>query len=549
MNGNLRKDDYMLEEYLNKLIKNQIYPRKYNAILDNISLQQENINANEIIDYINQYIDKSELICLWDLYLQLKNMDLIKQENINVVNEEIVKKYNGIRDENVKYYILGYLVQNNLLNDEIKQDEIYKNYFVREEENLVKSIIEATKACSPQSATFMKLWCEQIDEKTNIFKVGELLREIFINNNQYKYNFNIVSNEILKLMKNEEFNEYKHMKDLEFLLSVYQDTDFINDYVIENVIPKINSFMCRINSKSLNNIFNELADTIHFNRLANKIIDKNKYRSYQLGAGVKAAARGGNYTYNDFEKLNNYFKKILKTNKLINKDKLNFKFNYTACDILKMTNQGNSNNVDLKRIIEQLNIQYYETEFENILDGFSFKLVEQGKAAIIINKNSIDVRKKFTIAHELGHICSNIKQNDNFDNLLNIHLYQEGEKSANKFAGELLIPNDYLEEFQKRDLDIYRVQEVSTLFNVSIEAAAIRIINSINGSYCFTVYKNNRLHYRVNSQYVRDIDINDDIEGFIISNDEAMNKWVRNAQISMIKKNNLKFIILNYKYD
>ncbi|MBP8315440.1 hypothetical protein, partial [Clostridium neonatale] len=76
MNGNLRKDDYMLEEYLNKLIKNQIYPRKYNAILDNISLQQENINANEIIDYINQYIDKSELICLWDLYLQLKNMDL-----------------------------------------------------------------------------------------------------------------------------------------------------------------------------------------------------------------------------------------------------------------------------------------------------------------------------------------------------------------------------------------------------------------------------------------------------------------------------------------
>jgi len=95
---------------------------------------------------------------------------------------------------------------------------------------------------------------------------------------------------------------------------------------------------------------------------------------------------------------------------------------------------------DINKLIESHGVVIVEIDNIEKFDGVSL-LTDNGTPVIIINKSFSNDRKRFTIAHELGHllmhICGNFPISDYRDE-------KEKEKEANLFASEFLMPKDFI---------------------------------------------------------------------------------------------------------
>lgn len=87
-------------------------------------------------------------------------------------------------------------------------------------------------------------------------------------------------------------------------------------------------------------------------------------------------------------------------------------------------------------IIENSGVIIYEMDAYDKFDGISF-FTELGYAVIIVNKSFSNDRKRFTIAHELGHIL--LHNESNFP-VSEFRDEKVKEKEANSFASEFLMP-------------------------------------------------------------------------------------------------------------
>ena len=103
-------------------------------------------------------------------------------------------------------------------------------------------------------------------------------------------------------------------------------------------------------------------------------------------------------------------------------------------------------------ILETAGIIIYEINDDEKFDGVSF-ITDKGNPIIIVNKNFSNDRKRFTIAHELGHIL--MHNENNFP----ISSYRDKEKEANQFASEFLMPENYI----KNSLRNLKLSEVGNL--------------------------------------------------------------------------------------
>lgn len=123
-------------------------------------------------------------------------------------------------------------------------------------------------------------------------------------------------------------------------------------------------------------------------------------------------------------------------------------------------------------------------------DGALVRIANRPSGIIAVRKNMEDPRKRFTIAHEIGHfvlpghgeesrICDEEEidapadeDNDeaNKDN-------NDLEQAANKFAAELLMPSPVIRRIvTKCGISIDTCEFVSDLFQVSLTAAAARCV-------------------------------------------------------------------------
>ena len=103
-------------------------------------------------------------------------------------------------------------------------------------------------------------------------------------------------------------------------------------------------------------------------------------------------------------------------------------------------------------LLETAGIIIYEINDDEKFDGVSF-ITDKGNPIIIVNKNFSNDRKRFTIAHELGHIL--MHNENNFP----ISSYRDKEKEANQFASEFLMPENYI----KNSLRNLKLSEVGNL--------------------------------------------------------------------------------------
>ena len=90
---------------------------------------------------------------------------------------------------------------------------------------------------------------------------------------------------------------------------------------------------------------------------------------------------------------------------------------------------------DICNSLESSGIIIVEFEIFNKFDGVSF-VTDNGYPVIVINKHFSNDRKRFTIAHELGHLLMHSINNPAIPD------HRDKEFEANRFAGEFLMPEE-----------------------------------------------------------------------------------------------------------
>jgi Zn-dependent peptidase ImmA (M78 family) len=92
--------------------------------------------------------------------------------------------------------------------------------------------------------------------------------------------------------------------------------------------------------------------------------------------------------------------------------------------------------VNICSLLEENGVIIYEMNTIDKFDGLSF-FTDKGYPIIVINKSLSNDRKRFTIAHELGHI---LMHNDSNFPISAFNDEKRKEKEANEFASEFLMP-------------------------------------------------------------------------------------------------------------
>lgn len=142
--------------------------------------------------------------------------------------------------------------------------------------------------------------------------------------------------------------------------------------------------------------------------------------------------------------------------------------------------------VDLKRIVEVKGYVYMEVDtFPN--DVSALFIAKDGKNYALVNAKHHPNRRRFSLAHELGHIIlqhsvadlEEVSTIDTPPESKNDSIPKDArEKEADMFASALLMPLEMLrKEHAKKGADI---ETLANTFAVSQQAMKIAVMNNLN---------------------------------------------------------------------
>lgn len=119
---------------------------------------------------------------------------------------------------------------------------------------------------------------------------------------------------------------------------------------------------------------------------------------------------------------------------------------------------------------------------DNQMDDLSGMIVKNPgvPAEILINTKDHPTRRRFTWAHELGHLAERTTLAEDFEysfvdwrpNVPGVAVYDEHESYADEFAGSLLMPAKAIDQFQKEGKSPI---QMARLFGVSPAAMDMRL--------------------------------------------------------------------------
>lgn len=143
--------------------------------------------------------------------------------------------------------------------------------------------------------------------------------------------------------------------------------------------------------------------------------------------------------------------------------------------------------VNLNRVVECLGLSLNEKPLENEYSGF----LAVKEKTIVVNLRHPPVRRRFTIAHEIGHYQLH-RRNEDIPVFIDRAVYHRKESvagvdhlmemQANTYAAGLLMPEALLDEYLEDHpaLDLEKPADIKTLaeeFEVSRPAMEFRLIN------------------------------------------------------------------------
>lgn len=142
----------------------------------------------------------------------------------------------------------------------------------------------------------------------------------------------------------------------------------------------------------------------------------------------------------------------------------------------------NSFPVDARKLAIECGIVYRESDFKGITT-FDGCLIRKGQKSIVIINKSIahSGRRNFSTGHELGHFA--IPHHNDLEyvcygrDLLSFNTQKPHEDEANRFAAELLMPEQEVSKRVRRaPFSLEQVEELSVYFGTSLTAAALRLV-------------------------------------------------------------------------
>lgn len=139
---------------------------------------------------------------------------------------------------------------------------------------------------------------------------------------------------------------------------------------------------------------------------------------------------------------------------------------------------------NLKSLMKALQISFEEKDYEGQLSGAA--IFNGDQMIVTVNSSESEKRKRFTIAHEIGHLLLHADQALNIDvNPISLNRDMQSsagenwrEIEANYFAASLLMPTeDVLTSFEKwKNLEEDDcLQKMASRYGVSLQAMSIRL--------------------------------------------------------------------------
>ncbi|WP_418894236.1 helix-turn-helix domain-containing protein [Limibacterium fermenti] len=138
---------------------------------------------------------------------------------------------------------------------------------------------------------------------------------------------------------------------------------------------------------------------------------------------------------------------------------------------------------DICGLLEDYGIIIVEVDNEvDLFDGVSFT-TDNGYYVMVINRNFSNDHKRFTIAHELGHIIIHLSPN------FLISDFRDKEKEAHEFASEFLMPSDYiynsLRYLKLASLGELKRYWLTSMSSIVKRASDLKAINRDRAKYFF----------------------------------------------------------------
>lgn len=157
-----------------------------------------------------------------------------------------------------------------------------------------------------------------------------------------------------------------------------------------------------------------------------------------------------------------------------------------ATQVLRASGLAGRLPVPVRDILRKRGVVVKEKDLEEAVLGFS--LIEDGIQAVAIRKQDSKSRKRFTMAHELGHLVLHLDQNVNINRGGLMYRRQESttsettwrEAEANHFGACLLMPKDRVFDELKEisPSGVVReetIKEMAKRFEVSEAAMTVRL--------------------------------------------------------------------------
>lgn len=140
--------------------------------------------------------------------------------------------------------------------------------------------------------------------------------------------------------------------------------------------------------------------------------------------------------------------------------------------------------VNLISLMETLEIQFEEKDYEGQLSGAA--IFNGTQMIVTVNSGESEKRKRFTIAHEIGHLLLHADQAMSVD-VAPISLNRDANSSsgenwreieANYFAASILMPTKdvikYFEKWKNLEEDDL-LEKLASRYEVSLQAMSIRL--------------------------------------------------------------------------
>lgn len=153
--------------------------------------------------------------------------------------------------------------------------------------------------------------------------------------------------------------------------------------------------------------------------------------------------------------------------------------------------------IDVEALVEKYaKLTYEDIPFDGA-DGISLNIKVPGKRPhVIVSKNNPQVRQRFTLAHELGHVLipwhtGNIVDSLDISSIQDHDDFYQVEQEANIFAAELLMPETWVIDLIANEDDLAKChrsicQECST----SAISSAIRLVKFLPKNIVYAVERN-----------------------------------------------------------